>query len=1219
MDEGYSFPARPLALLCLVLFAPLLRPAPAAAAGCGGSQINYVETGDGGQTFGMCGGFRGWGVCQQPVLTGPSYSLDNPACSPYFGTCGMTATFSAEFPGNHQNDPGLIGLNYSYATVELYSLSGTLIGNCGVPGAPIVEDFGTVTVTGSANCSNPGPGQRRLLAIMCKNANPAVCQLTTEVMLDFSLAAGCAPPPMGNCGSGDAACVDCTPGGLGAGGGPPGVGGPGSPATGPEATLRYAAGGAGRSGLPGSAAWNVALGRYWSHDYAERIVPLPDESRVWLVTKHATFREWSAPDAGGVYQSVKPSSEYRTLTWLDPGWELRELDGTVHLYDGSGRWVSSTDRNGNAKVATYGGSGELVSVDFPDGRREDFGYDPGTGKLATITEVGVDGLTTSEWTYTWSGDDLTRIDRPDGTALLFAYADVRHPGYLTRLALEGMDGTSVRVLRGYEYDDEANATRTWKGDASPTGPDAVEVWSLTLDDPVEPTATTVTPPVGGPITYQVGRDTVSDRVKVLSISGDCSTCGLGPNSQLFYEDPSHPLLPTRIVDGRGTETVLSYDAFGQITTRTEAMGELEERTTTWSYDPTYPALVTSIEQPSVAGGSALRTTDWLLDGSGNALSRTISGVEAGSAFTYITTTSYNAAGQPLAIDPPGHGTADQVSFTYDPARGSLIADSRTDPLVGITTFGHDVFNRRTSVTDPNGVDTTTAYDPLDRVTEVRKEGASPPADDLVTTHGFTTFGDLFQTTLPRGNVVEYGYDAAGRLVSVERKPNAATHGERVLYTLDAAGNRTLEELQGWDADGANWVTFSSTAYEYSSRCQVDRVMQAPGTLEEAVTEHEYDCNGNLSAQWDPNHNAQVDPPTASYTYDRLDRLTAVSQPWAGGGNAVTGYSYDVQDHLVAVTDAEGNATTYTYSDRDLLTQEVSVVSGTTVHGYDDHGELVVTTDFRGITVSRTLDALDRVTLVDYPGTDLDTTYTYDAEPVSCGGTSFEIGRLGAITRGGQAVEYCYDRFGRTTKDGELTYLYDANGNRVALAYPGGVSAAYGFDFADREVSLDVTTPGAVGAEPVVQAAAYLPSGPLASLALGSGTTETRAFDGRYAPTAISLAGPVERTFSYTTDRVGNILEIVEQPACTSGPVVLENETVSTTEVFVSCTTIEAGNDFRVESPGNVTFNAQGTIALKSGFSVGTGARFVAGSGEVPELSRRTYPRRQLLLCSALPR
>ena len=39
------------------------------------------------------------------------------------------------------------------------------------------------------------------------------------------------------------------------------------------------AGGAGSPGNPGQAAWNAILGRGWSHDYAERIVPDPSVPR----------------------------------------------------------------------------------------------------------------------------------------------------------------------------------------------------------------------------------------------------------------------------------------------------------------------------------------------------------------------------------------------------------------------------------------------------------------------------------------------------------------------------------------------------------------------------------------------------------------------------------------------------------------------------------------------------------------------------------------------------------------------------------------------------------------------------------------------------------------------------------------------------------------------------------------------------------------------------
>ncbi len=285
--------------------------------------------------------------------------------------------------------------------------------------------------------------------------------------------------------------------------------------------------------------------------------------------------------------------------------------------------------------------------------------------------------------------------------------------------------------------------------------------------------------------------------------------------------------------------------------------------------------------------------------------------------------------------------------------------------------------------------------------------------------------------------------------------------------------------------------------------------------------------------------------------------------------------------------------------------------GTTTHVYNKHGEETSSTDARGVTVARTVDELDRVTEAAYPTSTLDTVYTYDTAPTSCSGTSVPIGRLASITRDSQSVDYCYDRFGRVTRDGELTYGYDDNGNRTEVVYPGEVSASYGFDFADRKATLSVTTTLG-GTEPVVTAASYLPSGPLSALTLGSGSTESRAFDGRDVPTGIGLStdpgGLGDRTWAYTTDRVGNVLEIVEMPGCAGGgsTVLLENQTVSTTETFTSCADLQAGNGFSVESPGNVTLQAQGMVILSDGFSVGNGALFTASSGGPVEFSHRTY-------------
>jgi YD repeat-containing protein len=241
-----------------------------------------------------------------------------------------------------------------------------------------------------------------------------------------------------------------------------------------------------------------------------------------------------------------------------------------------------------------------------------------------------------------------------------------------------------------------------------------------------------------------------------------------------------------------------------------------------------------VDQPSTSGGTARRQTVMGYDSQGNLTTRTITGAEGGSAFSYLTTTAYNPGGQPMSVDPPGYGTADVTTYAYDPARGngSLVMISRTDPIVGATQYAYDPFNRRTQVTDVNAVATVTAYDRLNRVTSVTQKGATT-AGDLVTAYTYSPLGDLFQTSLPRGNVIEYGYDAAGRLVTIERKPNAATHGERTLYTLDVVGHRTREELQHWN--GSAWVSDIHTDFVYSSRCHLLDTRDIPKDSGEAST------------------------------------------------------------------------------------------------------------------------------------------------------------------------------------------------------------------------------------------------------------------------------------------------------------------------------------------------------------------------------------------------
>jgi RHS repeat-associated protein len=1108
--------------------------------------------------------------CYTPFIGPPSVSVAG-SCDPKLEICLLNVDFPIHFPSNSLNT--LTGIN-SFALVEELDSMGGVVSTCGNQGDPLDDDHGSARFTLSASCAS-GPTVHYLAATSCPcSLDPVTCtiaglctkRVTASHTVEASQTALCKQPPAPpceNCG----ACVGGSPPPPpppgptppGKGGGSPscglpvgGGGAPACPAAGPGASLQYLAGGVGAPGFPGTTAWNPALGRFWSHEWAERIVTAPGNDHVWLLTREGGFREFTntVADPDGLYEEVAPSDEYRQLFKVASGWEFRALDGTVQAFDASGRWTMTTDRNGNQSTATYNGSGQLTEVSFPDGRGETFAYHA-SGKLASIARRRVGGVTTiPAWTYTWSSQgDLVRVDRPDGTALELFYNDSRYPGYLTRIDEIAVGGGSRRVDAGFEYDAFGNAVRTWKGETltdvslrDVPGDDAVARYDLSFDDPTNPTVTTVTiqissdPLIEEEVVYAFDRDSPSRRVRLQSISGGCHACGLTSDSSFDYDDPDHPLRATRIVDGAGTATDYELSAFGQVSRRIDGANIVGHphlpRTTEWTYHPDFPALPTAKDGP-FAGLSGTRYLEMQYGASGNLLRQEQSGVEAtqpGGTFTFGTSYSnYNGAGLPGSIDPDGDGSADAIALTYNvPGRNGLLMDGRTDPLVGTTTYGYDAYNRRTSVVDPNGVEQQTTYDHMDRVTTVNHRGATS-GEDLITRHFYSPFGDLFCTVLPRGNAVEYGYDEAGRLVQVLRGTavaspsstaclNAGLEREGVFYTLNSYGHRVLEEHRAAPGGQPFGSSAAATARSYLSRCELASQTRAPGFPEEATTTYAYDCAGNLEKVWDANHPSlgQTATPTQLYDYDALNRLVSVTEPWAPGGpgaTAVTQYGYDVQDHLVAVTDANGNVTSYQYSDRDLLTQEVSPVSGTTTHGYDEHGALVTTTDGRGVTVTRSLDVAGRPLTIDRPGSEADDAFTWGSNP----GT-FSRGRLIGMSRGGSSIAYAYDRFGRLTHDGDLSYGYDANGNRTSIGHPDALNFTYTHDFADRELTVSARF-GEGPPTTIVSAAGYAPSGPLTSLTFGNGLTETRSFDRRYVPAAIGVPGLL--AWAYDTDGVGN--------------------------------------------------------------------------------------------------
>jgi YD repeat-containing protein len=335
---------------------------------------------------------------------------------------------------------------------------------------------------------------------------------------------------------------------------------------------------------------------------------------------------------------------------------------------------------------TYTG-GRLTEVDFPDGRGERFAYGV-DGKLASITAVGVDALTTRQWRYSWNGLDLVRIERPDGTAHLMRYDDPANPSYLTRITLRGTTG-SERIEEAWSYDAYGNIVQSWKGAATPEA--GFQVMTYEYVNPWNPTERRLVDSLGQESTIKYRRDAGSNIALVTSTTGGCPTCNSSPGTTNSYDDSDHPTRLTRVENGVGAITRMGYDDQGQLTSQTVASGTSFEHTTRWQYDPDFPSLPVSKEMPSTSG-TGVRRVAWSRVG-GRVVSETKTGVENGAAFSLTTTTTYNSAGKVESIDPPGFGTQDVTSFTYHADRGQLLLKSRSVPGRGTTTFDYDAFNR----------------------------------------------------------------------------------------------------------------------------------------------------------------------------------------------------------------------------------------------------------------------------------------------------------------------------------------------------------------------------------------------------------------------------------------------------------------------------------------------------------------------------------------------
>jgi RHS repeat-associated protein len=463
----------------------------------------------------------------------------------------------------------------------------------------------------------------------------------------------------------------------------------------------------------------------------------------------------------------------------------------------------------------------------------------------------------------------------------------------------------------------------------------------------------------------------------------------------------------------------------------------------------------------------------------------------------------------------------------------------TDALARVSErVAYDRSGRLQRERDANGTLTDSFYDARGRLlsTTVRAlaSGVPDPAD-ATTSFVYDAAGQITRVQQPDGTYLDYVYDDAHRLTEV-----ADAAGNRIRYTLDAAGNRINEETfdSSYNPATPGVGLKRLLSREFNSFRRLVRERDAAG----AITRDSslYDSGGLLDGYDAHGNEVAVKDGRGIETrneYDPLNRLVEMIEDYAGSDPETAGstvqFTYDTRDNVRTITDPDGLVTTYAFDSLDNQTLLSSPDTGQTASSYDRTGNRISQADNRGVVSTYIYDALNRLVRISYPTSSLDVSVHYDESDAltGCSG-SFPLGRLTRVTDSSGTTVHCYDRRGNITRRTHslgssvlsATFTYTLANRLASITYPGGGIAGYVYDASGRPSQL--TWKANASATPVtVVTASHYPFGPLAALTYGNGRTLTKNRDQNYAIDSILSSAADGLTLQFDVGVMGNVASV----------------------------------------------------------------------------------------------
>ncbi len=643
--------------------------------------------------------------------------------------------------------------------------------------------------------------------------------------------------------------------------------------------------------------------------------------------------------------------------------------------------------------------------------------------------------------FGWSGSNVTSVTAPDGRVWSYAY-DAN--GNLTTVtppnSQDGVytyyyeDPTNTSRLTGYGVDGVRATTYTYQSDGRVSKVTSTD--GDVSDSYVYGTNTTTLTDVRGQVTTYTFTTVMGQALLASTQTTATNSC---PSAAASLSYDANGFL-SKSVDFDGNVTNYTFNKDGMLLSKTAASGTSVAYTTTNTYTQ-----VSSLDGQDLtrvvgtgADGHGVVQYDYTYTDTSIGRVRTsakVTDLLTGAAARSVTTTyaAYaNGAIQAITNQQTlASGTA-TTTTSYD-TLGNEISVTNAVGLV----FGQSNFNGLglpATVTDPNGVVTTLAYDSRGRPISGATSGVGSWSQS------YRGDDNVLSRSTSDGHSINYAYTSYGRLLS-------ATNGlgEVTNYDFTASSNtmvpHSVRNAASWNGSSFNVAsvgTFSSTTV-FDNQLGTPALTTGQNGQSFAFT---YDPLGNLLTGTDAGGRK------TTISYDAWSRPLTKALPDAG----VIKYSYSASGFLASITDPRSLVTLYAHNGFGDLTSIASPDTGTTKYGFDVGGRPISETRANGKQISYVFDALGRMTSRTSNGTA--ESFTYDQNTYGKGHLTKFSDASGQTTLAYNAAGMPSQQINTISGSSYTTqWAYDSNSRLSSQTYPNGVVIGYAYDTYGRLSSI----------------------------------------------------------------------------------------------------------------------------------------------------------------------